>query len=86
MVKEHAHWRQPEMRAKIDTQSRMDPGAPFMMDGRGPVLSAWVAGERSRILGRELTQSEERIFSGLANKAKVGELGAREHFRVFSLV
>ena len=40
VVKEHAQWWQPEMKAKIDTQPRMDLGKSLKVDGRGPVLSA----------------------------------------------
>ena len=36
---------------------------------RGPVLSAWVAEGRNRILGQEWTESEERTFSDLVYKA-----------------
>ena len=43
VVKENAQWRQPEMKGKIDARTRMDTGAPSIVDGGGPVLSAWVA-------------------------------------------
>ena len=64
------------MKEKIDTQARMDTGASSVLDSGGPVLSACVAGERNRILGHELTETEERAHAGLAQKAKVRELGA----------
>ena len=65
VAKEHAQWWQPEVQAKIDTRARMDPGASFLVDVGGPALSAWVAEECNRILGQELTDSEERTFSDL---------------------
>ena len=42
------------------------------------------AEERNRISGQDLAESEERTFTGFVLKAKVGELCAWEHFRVFS--
>ena len=35
VVKEHAQWRQPEMKEKIDTQTRTDHGARFLVGGGG---------------------------------------------------
>ena len=84
VVKEHAQWRQPEMKAKIDTQTRMDPGAPFLVDGGGPVLSAWVAEKCKRISGKALAESEGRAHADLAQKAKVRELEAWGQFKVSS--
>ena len=40
VVTGHAQWWQPGMEDKIDSQTRMDPGAPSMMDGGGAVLRA----------------------------------------------
>ena len=48
------------------------------------MLSAWVAEERNRISGQELTEGEERAFSDLVKKAKERELEAWEQLRVFS--
>ena len=53
VVKEHAQRWQTEVKAKVYTQTRMDPRASFMADSGGPVLSAWVAEERNRISGME---------------------------------
>ena len=72
------------MKAKIDTQTRMDPGASFMVDGGGPVLSALVPEECDRTLGQKLTEAKGRIFAGFAYKAKVRELEAWERFKVSS--
>ena len=46
------------MEEEIDTQTRMDPGAPCVLASGGPALSAWVAEERNRVLGQELTEEE----------------------------
>ena len=86
VVEEHAQWWQRGMRAKIDAQTRMDPGASFLVDGEKPALSAWIAEDPNRILGKELTESEARTFSDLAHEAKVRESEAWAHFWVFSLV
>ena len=83
VVKDRAQWRQPEMKEKIDTLARMDPGAPLMVDGGGPVLSPRVAEKRNRTLRQELTEGEERTFPGLVRKAEVMELVDLERFRVF---
>ena len=63
VVKGHAQWRRSAMETKIGTQARKDPGAPSVMDGGGPVLSAWPAKERNRISGQELTEVEERVYA-----------------------
>ena len=81
-AKEHAHWWQPAMREKIDTQTRIDPSAPFLVGGGGKALSAWVAEERNRISGRGLTEEVERNFADLVYKAKAKELEAWEQFKV----
>ena len=52
MEKEVAREREKVMKDKIDTQTRMDPGASLTADGGGPVLSAWVAEECNRISDR----------------------------------
>ena len=48
--------------------------------------SARVAEGRNRILRQELTESEESAHAGHVLMASVGELGAREQFKGFSLV
>ena len=73
VLKEHAQWWQPAMREKIDTETRMDPGAPLMVDGGGPWQCAWVAEERNRILGQGVAEGEERTSSDLVQKAEVRE-------------
>ena len=82
VVRERAKWWQSEMTGKIDTHTRMDPGAPFLVGSGGPALSARAPGARDRISGQELTEEEERNFADLAYKAKARELEAREHFKV----
>ena len=82
VAKGHAQCRRTEMKDKIDTQTRMDPGASFFLDGGGPALSTWVAEERDRILGQELTEAEERVRADLAQKAKVRELEAWGQYKV----
>ena len=72
------------MKAKIDAQTRMGPGASAIVDGGGPALSAAVAEERNRFSRQESTESEGRTFSDLVRKAKVGELEAWGRFRVFA--
>ena len=52
VVKEHAQWRRPATKAKIDTHTRMDPGASAEVGGGGPALPAWVAEECNQICGR----------------------------------
>ena len=74
------------MKAKIDTQTRMDPGASVIVDSGGQVFSAWVSEECDRILGQELTGREERAFSDTVQKAGAKELESWEHFRVLSPV
>ena len=65
---------------KIDVQTRKYPGASLIMDGGGPVLSAWVAEECSRVLGQKLSEAEERVHADLARKAKERKLEAWEQF------
>ena len=67
---------QPEMKAKNDTQTLMDPGASMIVAGGGPALSAWVAEECNRTSGQELREEEERFFTNLVYKANVRELEA----------
>ena len=69
---------------KIDTQIRMDPSVSPLVIGGGAALSAWVAEQRNRLSGQELTEGDGRTFSDLAHKAKVRELEARGRSQVFS--
>ena len=55
---------------KIDTQTRMDPGASCMLASGGALLSAWVADELNRIPEQGLSEAEERTFADLVCKAK----------------
>ena len=70
------------MQEKTDTQTRMNPGASFIVDGGGPVLSARVGGDCDRILVRELTGEEERKFADIVDKAMVRELESWDQFKV----
>ena len=83
VAKEDAQWSQPDMEEKMLTQTWTAPGAPFEADGGGPVSSARVAAECNRIAGEELTGGEGRTFAKMAYLAKVRELDALAHFRVF---
>ena len=67
-------------RCKIDTQTRLDPGASVLADGGGPVLSARVAEEGNQISGQELTEGAERTLSDIAKKANVKKVEAWGHF------
>ena len=81
VAKEHDQWRHFEMDEKIRTQSRK-----ITIDGRRPALSARVAAGRNRVLGRELTEVEERAPADFARTAKAMELGAWRQFQVFAPV
>ena len=70
----------------MDTHTRQDTGASFVMDGRGPVSFARVAEEYNRALGQELADVEDWAHADLVREAKQGELEARAQFKVFSLV
>ena len=84
VAKEYAQGWQPEMTEKIDTHSVMEPGAPLMMGGGGPVLSASFAVECRRILRQALTEEENRASADFVSKAKVRESEATEQFKAFS--
>ena len=79
--KGHAQWWRSDMKDKIDTETRKDSGASPAMVGGGPVLSAWGAGGRNRILGQELTGVEERAHPDLARKATERELEAWDQLK-----
>ena len=70
------------MMRKIDVQNRKYPGASLIMDGGGPVLSAWVAHECSRVSGQELTEEAERWHADPAREAKERKLVAWKQFKV----
>ena len=86
VAKEHAQWWHPDMTEKIDTQTRKNPGASFIMNGAGPALSAKAAEECNRVVGRELTEGGERLHADLARQAKEQELDAWNQFKFFSPV
>ena len=64
----------------------MDPAEPFVQDGVGAVLFAWVAGEGNRILDRGLTEEAEKSHRGLASDARERELSVWEQLKVSSLI
>ena len=84
VVRGHARRWRSDTKDKIDMQTRKDPGASFLMDSGGPVLSAWVAEERNRISGQALTEVEERAHADLVRKANQGELEPWGQRKVFS--
>ena len=45
-------------------------------------MSAWVARERDRDLGQELTEEPGRVYADLMGKAGGRDLGARKQFKV----
>ena len=73
--KGHAQWWRSDTKGKIDTETRKDSGASPAMVGGGPVLSAWGAGGRNRILGQELTEVEERASGPCAKGDREGIRG-----------
>ena len=83
-AEEHAQWWHSDMKEKIDTHPRKDPGASFIMDGGGPALYAWVAEECGRISGQDSTENRGRALGDLARMAEVRELEAWGQFEVFS--
>ena len=66
----------------MDTHTRVDPGASFLVDGGGPALPAWVAEECNRISGQELTEGDGRNVADLDREAKVREFEAWGQFKV----
>ena len=70
------------MKEKIDTQSKKETGAPFVIDGGGPVFSAWEAAGRSRVSGHAMTEAEERARSDLVKEPKGWELDEWKQFKV----
>ena len=73
--KEVVKWHS-DMKEKIETHTRKDPGASCISDGGGPVLSAWVAEACNRGLGQELTEEGERLHADLVWKARERGLDA----------
>ena len=70
------------MEKEIGAQSRKDPCAPFVIDGGGPVLSAWAAEECNRVSRRKLTVVEERVHADLVKRAKERLLDGWKQFKV----
>ena len=58
------------MKEKNETRNSKDPGASFILDGGGPVLSAWVAEACNRGLVQELTEEGERLHAEVVRKAR----------------
>ena len=83
-AKEHAQWLRSDMKDKIDTRTREDPGASFVMGGGGPVVSAWVAEACNRISGLKLTEVAGRVRADPAREARGRELEVWEQFKVSS--
>ena len=72
VVKEHAQWRNPSLKA------RWEAARASATDGMDGAISAWIAGERNRVSGRELTEDEEKSPGSLVNAAKAWELNDRK--------
>ena len=70
VAKEHARRRRSDMTEKIDTQTRQDRGASFVMDRGGPVLSGQVAEAHTRVFGQELTGGGRARACGPRAKSK----------------
>ena len=74
----HAHWRNPARKPQVGAfQSPVVGG----VDG---AFSAWVAGERSRVLGQKLSPEEAKIHAGLVHEGKLRELAALKKFDVYT--
>ena len=69
---------------KIEAQSREVPGAPPVIDGEGPVVSARVVEERDRVLGQGLAEEAERAHADLVKMAKRRESDAGKQLEVHS--
>ena len=52
------------------------PLSPPAVEGLGAANSPWVADERNRVLGQQLSEEGEELHAGLARDAKVKELDA----------
>ena len=55
---------------------------PFVSDGRGPALSASLAGECNRVLRWELPEGAERVHADLVRKPEEREFDACKQFQV----
>ena len=86
VVTGYGQWWHPEMKSRLDTQARKDLSRSVVADGTGAVMSAWVAEERNRMRGQELTEEEEKLEKGSASEAKERELRARKQFNVSPLI
>ena len=78
VVHEHAQSWSPAMEFQVDAiQSSVAEGAHG-------AISAWVAGDCNRALGRELSLGEEQMNAELDWGGRLRELAAREKFDVFA--
>ena len=76
-LKEHAQWRNPELKPHVE------PHQSSAMEGVDGAASAWVAEERNRALGQELSPGREERHVGLGQAAKIKELDAWRKFDVY---
>ena len=74
VVKEHAQWRNPELKSRLDAAQASVVGG---------VCAATSAEECHRTWGRELTEEEGKLQRGLASVAKERELSAQKKFKAF---
>ena len=77
VVQAHAQWWSP------DLKSKMEAGPSDAVEGADGAISAWVADECNRVLGKELPQEEEKRQAALVHEGKRQELEAWEKFEVF---
>ena len=59
------------------------PLSPPAVEGLGAANSPWVADERNRVLGQQLSEEGEELHAGLARDAKVKELDAWKRFGAY---
>ena len=78
VAREHAQWWNPVMKPQV--------GAPrsSVVGGVDGPISAWVADERNRALGQELSPDEEKAHAALVRGGKLRELVAWGEFDVYT--
>ena len=71
------------MKGEIGAQARKASGSPFVMAEEGPAFPAYVAKERNRELGQDLTEEAGRVHADLKGNAKEREVCTWRQFKVF---
>ena len=77
VVQTHAQWWHPVLKPKFGAYQSS------FVEGIGGAISAWVADERNRVLGQEITLEEEEMHTDLVRAGKLRELEAWMKFDVF---